>query len=281
MSIDNIELSSKNYWDDLWEDVDCQGTYIFNQKNPSYVLNYKKHVIMKNYLSDVPEGSSFLEVGCGASKFLAYVSQQFHFDVSGIDYSEEGCNKARKILENNEVEGTIILGDMFNLSKDEHYRGRFDVVYTGGVIEHFDDTNHVVKTISDFAGDGGYVITTVPNTWKKSLNMIIQKVISKETYDTHKELSLSDIRDAHEKAGLSVLICEYVCFYFYIPLFLYLNYTIFLQFTQVFRQIFPCHFPKYLVKILYIRKSYHIGNLVFICAAFPQQFFCLTNPEFF
>ena len=212
MSMDNIELSSKNYWDDLWEDADCQGSYIFNQKNPSYVLNYKKHVIMKNYLSDVPEGSSFLEVGCGASKFLAYVSQQFHYDVSGIDYSEEGCYKARKILENNGVEGTIILGDMFNLSKDERYRGRFDVVYTGGVIEHFDDTNHVVKTISDFAGDGGYVITTVPNTWKKSLNMIIQKVISKETYDIHKELSLSDIRDAHEKAGLSVLMCEYVCF---------------------------------------------------------------------
>lgn len=148
-------LSTNEYWNDLWKNVDVDGEYIFDRKDAPYALNHYVHLLLKEYFGRYLEDESidFIEIGCGASKFLPYINKEFGFHVYGLDYSDVGCETARYILEKSGVEGTIIEGDMFE--KADEYAERFDVVYSGGVIEHFEDTTYLAKTISKYARGGG------------------------------------------------------------------------------------------------------------------------------
>ena len=73
----------------------------------------------------------------------------------------------------------IIEGDVFDLTVDS----KFDVVMSAGFIEHFSDVASVVDRHIDYLKPDGILILTVPNLL--GLNGLVQKVVDRETYDTH------------------------------------------------------------------------------------------------
>ena len=125
--------------------------------------------------------------------------------VSGIDYSEKGCEQSKKIFERDGINGTIYFGDFFNPPAD--VPKDFDFVYSGGVVEHFEDTAAAVKAFSAYLKKGGTMITTLPNM--AGLSGWIQKVFNKPVYDTHVPLTKTAIVKAHEEAGLEILHAQY------------------------------------------------------------------------
>lgn len=88
-----------------------------------------------------------LELGCGGSAFLPYFAHQFGFDVSGIDYSESGCDLARQMCVANNISARVVCADFFHAPAE--MMESFDVVASFGVVEHFSDTTY---TLSRFAG---------------------------------------------------------------------------------------------------------------------------------
>ena len=68
---------------------------------------------------------------------------------------------------------------MFDLSVDQ----KFDVVMSAGFIEHFSDVPSVVDKHICYLKPGGTLIMSVPNLL--GLNGLLQKLVDKETYDTH------------------------------------------------------------------------------------------------
>ena len=85
----------------------------------------------------------------------------FDCSVTGLDYSEIGCEEARLILENNNVEGEIVCCDFF--SPPESMLNRYDVVISFGVLEHFENTSDCTKAFSRFLRPGGLLLTVIPN----------------------------------------------------------------------------------------------------------------------
>jgi 2-polyprenyl-3-methyl-5-hydroxy-6-metoxy-1,4-benzoquinol methylase len=162
--------------------------------------------IFSRLLKDVPvKGKKLVEIGCGNSSWLPYFSKQFGFDVYGIDYSEEGCEQAEKILQRENVDGTIYCTDAFNPAEDLH--SEFDVVLSFGVIEHFTDTVSTLEAFSKYLKPGGLLITTIPNM--SGLNGWLHKIMNRALYDIHVPLDRKQLSGAVRAAGLNEITTDY------------------------------------------------------------------------
>lgn len=105
-------------------------------------------------------GMKVLEIGCAPGKMLGWVAKGLGADVSGIDYSPRGVEVTRWLLGEMGVDGDIRQEDVFETS---FAPGSFDVVYSNGVIEHFEDPRELVAIHVRLLRPGGTAIILIPN----------------------------------------------------------------------------------------------------------------------
>jgi 2-polyprenyl-3-methyl-5-hydroxy-6-metoxy-1,4-benzoquinol methylase len=207
-----IDLAGVDYWDDVWRHRTLPPPIDPEGRTPKHYVHKKYHDYFRLVFRDYEtRGKQMLEIGCGNSSYLPYFSRQFGFEVSGIDYSEIGCNTSRRVLERERVHGEIYLADFFD--PPDFLLGRFDVAVSFGVVEHFPDTAKCIRACSSFVRPGGILITLIPNL--AGLNGSLQKLLARSIYDVHVPLTHRDLVSAHEKAGIKVERCDHlltVCF---------------------------------------------------------------------
>lgn len=146
-----------------------------------------------------------VEVGCAQSVFLPYFAKQFGFKVSGIDRSEMGCERARRILESEGVKGEVYCADFF--SAPPQLVGRFDVMISFGVVEHFERTAEAVGALARLLKPEGRMITNIPNF--TGVLGKYQKLLDRDMYNAHVLLSCESLASAHREAGLAIESCDY------------------------------------------------------------------------
>lgn len=141
-----------------------------------------------------------LELGCARSMWLPYFAKSLGFDVTGIDYSPEGCKQARALLELAGVSAEVVCADFF--SPPEELLSRFDVVFSYGVVEHFDDTAACINSFARYLAPGGTLLTVIPNM--KGVPGFLQRELNREVFDKHVPLGPMDLERAYRAAGLAV-----------------------------------------------------------------------------
>ena len=128
-----------------------------------YLLEYRK-----DYLEDIlrpmsefweiKPGLIYGEIGCG----LAIVGLEMAKKgclVVGIDLSLEGLKLAKKLYEQEKREGFFING---NILKIPLKSASLDLIYGGGVLEHFKNTAGAIKELYRILKKGGHIFATVP-----------------------------------------------------------------------------------------------------------------------
>jgi 2-polyprenyl-3-methyl-5-hydroxy-6-metoxy-1,4-benzoquinol methylase len=110
--------------------------------------------------SEVRPAMKFLEIGCAPGKMLAWVAGVLGAEVSGLDYSAPGLDTARRLFSALHLSADIRCEDTFATTFQD---GAFDVVYSGGVIEHFEDPAEIVRIHTRLLKPGGLALITVPN----------------------------------------------------------------------------------------------------------------------
>lgn len=105
-------------------------------------------------------GTKILEIGCAPGKMLSWVAKGLGADVSGVDYSPQGVEVTRWMLGEMGIDGDIRQEDVFETS---FAPGSFDVVYSNGVIEHFEDPRELVAIHVRLLRPGGTAIILIPN----------------------------------------------------------------------------------------------------------------------
>jgi SAM-dependent methyltransferase len=118
--------------------------------------------------------------------------------VSGIDYSDTGLRLLRERLAEQKVEAQLFKGDA--LSPNPLPRDSFDLVFSAGFIEHFEDGCGVVRTIGEYVKPGGVLITLVPNlvgVWGP-----VQRRLDPEVYSVHTLYTAQALDSLHRAAGL-------------------------------------------------------------------------------
>jgi len=171
----------------------------------NYVQRQFHEYFVQVFQSIETRGKTLLEIGCARSTTLPYFAKEFGFEVSGVDYSEIGCQVARTILEKENVQGHVYCENFFmptNILK-EH----FDVIVSFGVVEHFDDTTKCISAFCNFLKPGGLMITNIPNL--SGMLGSFQKILDREIYDIHIPLNREELKFAHEICGLEMISCDY------------------------------------------------------------------------
>jgi SAM-dependent methyltransferase len=119
-------------------------------------------------------------------------------EVWGIDYSEAGIELARANLNRAGVSARLITADVRD--PDALRNDEFDMIFSLGFIEHFDDPVVVLSGIAQALKHGGMMITLVPNfssSWGA-----VQRWIDPDLYDLHKVYTRTSLDEIHLEAGL-------------------------------------------------------------------------------
>lgn len=113
--------------------------------------------LLRRYLRP---GLRYVEVGCAPGKILSWVAREIHAPVCGIDYSPTGAETARWLCNGLGVNADIRCEDAVNSS---FAASAFDLVFSCGLIEHFEDPAPMVAAHVRLLAPGGTALIAVPN----------------------------------------------------------------------------------------------------------------------
>jgi SAM-dependent methyltransferase len=131
---------------------------------------------------------SVLELGGAPGGYTAYLWRRFGHDVCVMDNSPAGVALTRENFRLLGVPGEVLQRDLFSETSPAP---RFDVVYSLGLIEHFEDTESVVRAHFAYLKPGGRLIIGCPNL--RGVNEVALRWLSPSALSWH-HLQVMDIR---------------------------------------------------------------------------------------
>jgi 2-polyprenyl-3-methyl-5-hydroxy-6-metoxy-1,4-benzoquinol methylase len=202
------DRAGRSYWERVWG-----GPKPSSSRIDPHDAGVRNHVARKyhdyflgRFAGMDTRALDLLEIGCGRSEWLPYFAREHGFRVFGLDYSPLGCEQARHNLAASGVDGTIYEADAF--APPDSLRGRFDVVVSLGVFEHFDDSASCARAFARFVRPGGLMITLIPNM--RGLPGLLQRELNRPVFDIHTPLDRDDLIRSHTAAGLVDIRSDYL-----------------------------------------------------------------------
>ena len=113
--------------------------------------------LLKGYLRP---GIRYLEIGCAPGKILSWVGREVGAPVCGVDYSPTGAETARWLCGGLGIEADIRCEDATQTSFPAR---SFDLVFSCGLIEHFENPAPMVEAHVALLAPGGVALIAVPN----------------------------------------------------------------------------------------------------------------------
>jgi len=200
------ELTSITHWENEWK----------KQQIEKFIEERIDSQILKLIKPALKEKSKVIELGCVPCGKLIFLKNHFKVEPYGLDYSWYGLTNSPKNL-------NLICADIFH----SPFKGSFDLVYSMGVIEHFENPNEIIKLHVDMVKPGGLVLITIPNFSKFSTLSTSHKIGRRfnEVKKIHnmKIMNLENFRKLFLNIGIKILFCD-----FYGPPMLYLPPNFFL-----------------------------------------------------
>jgi SAM-dependent methyltransferase len=184
------------YWDGVW------GGYQ-PQRYPGPLFEF--HELYRRYLP-CDERLALVEIGAMPGNHMVYFHKEFGYRVTGIDY----CTDVSPIAATMEINGVrnyaVINADLFGLPG----KAQYDVVFSSGFVEHFDNPARVLAVHAEMVAPGGWLLIVVPNV--RYLHKLLMKTFCPHLYDVHRDhLMRKDVlRGCVERLGLEVAFCDYL-----------------------------------------------------------------------
>ncbi|MDN5205659.1 class I SAM-dependent methyltransferase [Fulvivirgaceae bacterium BMA10] len=172
MATSEIESrTSKQYWEDYWDDeqsAQMLGPIVRNPKDKqseALYLPFDKFLSKMNF-------NSILEIGGAPGRFTAYFGNRYNSKIGILDFSDIGLQEAQHFLQ-------IHTKNRFELYKKDLFKDSlddvplYDIVYSLGFVEHFENLRLSVEKHLALAKPKGLVIIGVPvllgiNKWLAS-----------------------------------------------------------------------------------------------------------------
>ena len=137
-------------WDGFWEHHDED----LLQTGADYWANFAWQVgfeFWQEVFTKFSPGRKMLECGAGSARVSLHMARQ-GYDCTMLDNSSEGLAAGKASFEKAGQKGAFVLGDVEKLDFTDN---TFDVLYSGGLIEHFRDVRPVFKEMVRVLKPGG------------------------------------------------------------------------------------------------------------------------------
>ena len=201
-----IDKAGESHWENTWQASTLPRLVVPDDPSLRNYVRRCLHEFLTGVLKD-RRGLKLIEVGCANSVWLPYFAYEHGCSITGLDYSDVGCVSARELLALAKVDGEIFLGDLWDPPAE--LMGSFDLLFTYGLVEHFDPTDSVLAVLSKLLRPGGMMITIVPNM--SGITGKVQKFLNEPVFNIHVPMDVAYLDAAHKKAGLIVSRAGYLC----------------------------------------------------------------------
>lgn len=190
------KISTKKHWDDTWERWGEDYSV-----NNCLVTNILK--LFKNNLSD----KKILEIGCGRGTDLIYLAQK-GADVYGNDYSQKAVEIFLNLAKENKVK--VSVSNENTLLGLKYPDNNFDLVFSQGVMEHFEDPSRFIFESIRVVKPDGYLIIDIPQKFHP-LTLYKYYLISKNKWFAGWETSYSifELKTIAKLFGLQIVKIYY------------------------------------------------------------------------
>jgi ubiquinone/menaquinone biosynthesis C-methylase UbiE len=138
-------------------------------------LAFRNHWNLFNTFMDSPfynGGKRVLEVGCGRGSLSSYFSEA-GFDCTLLDLSPDVIEIAKDIFSHNNLPAKFLVGDAYDLMLEGN---SFDLVFSIGVFEHFEDIATPIKEQIRILDEGGlfiaYIVPEYQDNVQKSFHWV-------------------------------------------------------------------------------------------------------------
>ncbi len=191
-----------NLWDNYYIYKNF-GLHLRNKINHYYYSPIKS--VLKKHLK-YNNNLELIEIGCGNSYWLPWFSKEYSYHINGIDTSIKGCHLAEERLNNAKCSGNIVCEDFFNYYNK--MTSKYDILISMGFIEHFEDTNTILKLFKKYLKENSFLITSCPNT--RSIIFQIQKFINRKIYNDHIKIDLDNLIKMHNINNYNIVYYSYL-----------------------------------------------------------------------
>ncbi len=120
-------------------------------------------VLLAPYVPSRP-GWSLLEVGSAPGRRLLHLSRRFGCLPFGVDFSAPGVEASRRAFVQAGFDPeNVLLADFLLPDFQRARRESFDVVFSIGLVEHFEDARTAVAAHAALVRPGGLLVVAIPN----------------------------------------------------------------------------------------------------------------------
>jgi SAM-dependent methyltransferase len=196
------DLTDEGYWNSYWDDPAHASLEIRRD-----AASLQVRAILDVIDAHLPTtAASVLEVGGAPGGYLAYIHRRCGCRCAILDYSASGCALARENFRSLGIGLDVYERDLFAAGLAD----RFDLVYSLGLIEHFDDFGPVVGAQAKLVKPGGVLLIGVPNF--RGVNGWFARRIDRTRFESHNLQAMDAARwDGFEhELGLQRLFRGYV-----------------------------------------------------------------------
>ena len=179
----------------------------------SYWANYQfekipRKMVFEPFVSRLRGSRSFIDIGGFPGVTAAYFFKQGLPDITILDYFMDTAVVRRFEAFHGLPEHTIncIGRDFFSYTSDRKY----DVVFSSGFIEHFQDTWGVIARHVELLSENGHLLVLIPNFL--GLNGKLQRWFDKENLDAHNlsSMEIPRLREIMQTFGLRDVEVDYL-----------------------------------------------------------------------
>lgn len=190
------DAAGREFWNSAWAHLPPAEPY----QGPVF----EHHPILKKFLAGAGGGDA-IEVGCVPGNYMVYLAREFGYRVSGIDYSDKIPYVGENLRVNGISDAELFHCDLFQFVPPR----RYNLVFSQGFVEHFDDYELVVQKHAALAAPGALVVIIVPNL--THVHRALCGYFAPEILSVHRFPLMYEkiLRKTLEGAGLQVMHCEY------------------------------------------------------------------------
>lgn len=146
-------VNTEDVWDKVWDHCKDIGG-----------VDYDANMWILNQIIGSYNQLNILEAGCGSGYFSAQMAKRGG-QVTLLDISDKSLQIAEEYFKKNKIEQfKIVKANILKMPFNDNY---FDLVWSGGVLEHFFDDGKIraIAEMLRVAKPGGKLIIMVPNKW--------------------------------------------------------------------------------------------------------------------